>query len=49
MNCLRGSRGAKGHPSEYATVEDFRNVFTEEMNKLHLAGVNIYVYVISFK
>jgi len=39
MNCLWGSWGAKGHPSEYATVQDFRNVFTEEMNKLHLLAL----------
>jgi len=39
MNCLWGSRGAKGHPSEYATMENFRNVFTEEMNKLHLLAL----------
>src|SRR5439155_24740551 len=39
MNCLWESRGAKDHPSEYATVEDFRNVFTEEMNKLHLLAL----------
>lgn len=39
MDCIRGSRGAKGHPSDYATVEDFRNVFMEEMNKLHLLAL----------
>jgi len=40
MNCLWGSRRrAKRHRSEYATVEDFRNVFTEEMNKLHLLAL----------
>jgi DNA-directed RNA polymerase specialized sigma24 family protein len=39
MNCLWGSRGEKDHPSEYATVEDFRNIFTEETNKLHLLAL----------
>ncbi len=39
MNCLWGSRAAKDRPSEYATVEDFRNVFTEKMNNLHLLAL----------
>lgn len=35
MNCLRTNRTRKDHGNEYATTEDFRRIFTDDMNGLY--------------